>query len=71
MSNFRIPGAGRVNHNKPVQFTFNGKTVSGFEGDTVASFDRAAAQLNNHSPLLHSVYDAEQHAALRRAECRH
>ncbi|TNC52370.1 sarcosine oxidase subunit alpha [Rubellimicrobium rubrum] len=34
---FRIPGAGRVDHAKPVRFTFDGKTVEGREGDTVAS----------------------------------
>jgi sarcosine oxidase, subunit alpha len=37
MSQFRIPGAGRVNHGKPLQFTFNGKTIPALEGDTVAS----------------------------------
>lgn len=37
MSRYRIPGKGRVNHTKPVRFTFDGKTYSGLEGDTVAS----------------------------------
>ena len=34
---FRIPGAGRVDHSKPVPFTFDGQTVEGRAGDTVAS----------------------------------
>jgi sarcosine oxidase subunit alpha len=37
MNDYRIKGRGRVNHNRPVRFTFDGKTFSGFEGDTVAS----------------------------------
>ena len=37
MSRYRIAGKGRVNHTKPVRFTFDGKTYSGLEGDTVAS----------------------------------
>ncbi|EYD77020.1 Sarcosine oxidase alpha subunit [Rubellimicrobium mesophilum DSM 19309] len=34
---FRIPGAGRVDHSKPVRFTFDGQSVEGRAGDTVAS----------------------------------
>jgi sarcosine oxidase subunit alpha len=37
MNDYRIKGRGRVNQNRPVRFTFDGKTFSGFEGDTVAS----------------------------------
>ncbi|MDB5614071.1 MAG: gcvT 1, partial [Devosia sp.] len=44
MSSFRIPGKGRVDTSKPVQFLFNGKTFSGFEGDTVASALLASGQ---------------------------
>ena len=44
MSQFRVSGAGRVNYSKPVQFTFNGKTFAGFEGDTVASALLASGQ---------------------------
>jgi sarcosine oxidase subunit alpha len=44
MSTFRIPGKGRVDPSKPVQFTFNGKTYDGFEGDTVASALLASGQ---------------------------
>ena len=33
----RIGDKGRINRNNPVEFTFNGKTYSGFEGDTLAS----------------------------------
>ena len=34
---FRIPGAGRIDHSKPVRFTFDGKRYAGLRGDTVAS----------------------------------
>ena len=37
MSAFRIAGKGRVNHSKPVRFTFDGKTIQALDGDTVAS----------------------------------
>ncbi|MCC9620297.1 sarcosine oxidase subunit alpha [Thalassospira sp. MA62] len=37
MSNFRVAGRGRVDHTQPVKFTFDGKTITGFRGDTVAS----------------------------------
>ncbi|SHN05642.1 sarcosine oxidase subunit alpha [Roseibium suaedae] len=37
MTNFRVPGRGRVQHGKPVTFTFDSKTFRGLEGDTVAS----------------------------------
>ncbi|MHC5308351.1 sarcosine oxidase subunit alpha [Bartonella sp. LJL80] len=37
MNTYRISGKGRVDTSKPVQFSFNGKTYHGYEGDTVAS----------------------------------
>ena len=37
MADFRIAGKGRINRQKAVRFTFDGKTYRGFEGDTVAS----------------------------------
>lgn len=37
MSEYRVPGKGRVNRNTPVGFLFNGTTYAGYEGDTVAS----------------------------------
>ncbi|MCA0938745.1 sarcosine oxidase subunit alpha [Salipiger pacificus] len=37
MSSYRVSGKGRVNQTRPVNFTFDGKTYQGFEGDTVAS----------------------------------
>ncbi|WP_417691454.1 sarcosine oxidase subunit alpha [Roseibium sp.] len=37
MSQYRVQGKGRVSHAKPVSFSFDGKTVTGLEGDTVAS----------------------------------
>ncbi|WP_411045479.1 FAD-dependent oxidoreductase [Thalassospira lucentensis] len=37
MTAFRVPGRGRVLHNRPVSFTFDGDTYQGLEGDTVAS----------------------------------
>ncbi|MEM6846643.1 MAG: sarcosine oxidase subunit alpha family protein [Pseudomonadota bacterium] len=33
----RVPSEGRVNHDRPVQFTFDGNVISALEGDTVAS----------------------------------
>ncbi|WOI56699.1 sarcosine oxidase subunit alpha [Palleronia sp. LCG004] len=37
MNLFRVPGRGRVRHDRPVTFTFDGREVAGCEGDTVAS----------------------------------
>ena len=33
----RLPKEGRINRLKPIKFRFNGKSYSGFEGDTLAS----------------------------------
>ncbi|NDV53672.1 sarcosine oxidase subunit alpha [Salipiger sp. PrR003] len=33
----RVEGKGRINRTRPVNFTFDGKTYQGYEGDTVAS----------------------------------
>ncbi|MDG4649766.1 2Fe-2S iron-sulfur cluster-binding protein, partial [Roseibacterium sp. SDUM158017] len=37
MSSFRVPGRGRVDQDRPVRFTFDGRTYRGAAGDTVAS----------------------------------
>ena len=37
MTSFRIAGRGRVNRERPVTFTFDGRQFTGFEGDTLAS----------------------------------
>ncbi len=37
MSAFRVPGRGRVDHGRPVTFTFDGVHIQGLAGDTVAS----------------------------------
>ena len=37
MSRWRIPGKGRIDHARPVRFSFDGREVEGREGDTVAS----------------------------------
>ncbi len=37
MSQYRVPGKGRVDSTRPVSFTFDGKTYRGVQGDTVAS----------------------------------
>jgi len=37
MTSYRIPGKGRIDQGKPVRFTFNGDSYSGFQGDTLAS----------------------------------
>jgi len=34
---FRHPTGGQINRDKPVKFEFNGKTYTGFDGDTLAS----------------------------------
>ena len=34
---YRLPGRGRIDRAKPVAFTFNGRTVEGYQGDTLAS----------------------------------
>jgi sarcosine oxidase subunit alpha len=34
---FRLPKGGRIDRSKPIRFTFDGRTVEGFVGDTVAS----------------------------------
>lgn len=37
MSRYRIPGKGRIDHSRAVRFTFDGRTIEGRQGDTVAS----------------------------------
>jgi sarcosine oxidase subunit alpha len=37
MTSYRVSGRGRVDHDRPVRFTFNGKTFEGRKGDTLAS----------------------------------
>ena len=37
MSRFRVPGKGRIDHDTPVTFTFDGQLYEGRAGDTVAS----------------------------------
>ena len=37
MTAFRIPGAGRLTPARSIRFTFDGRTYSGLEGDTLAS----------------------------------
>ncbi|MET0743510.1 MAG: sarcosine oxidase subunit alpha family protein, partial [Microvirga sp.] len=34
---YRLPGGGRIDRKRPIAIRFNGRTVPGFEGDTVAS----------------------------------
>ncbi|WP_445680764.1 sarcosine oxidase subunit alpha [Radicibacter daui] len=34
---YRLPSGGRINRQKPISFTFDGKKYQGFEGDTLAS----------------------------------
>ena len=33
----RLPTGGRIDRSKPLKFKFNGKTYTGFSGDTLAS----------------------------------
>ena len=37
MSGYRLPGGGRIDRSRPVQFSFDGKHYHGFHGDTLAS----------------------------------
>ncbi|MGI9271651.1 MAG: sarcosine oxidase subunit alpha family protein, partial [Woeseiaceae bacterium] len=37
MNSNRLNNGGRIDRSKPIAFTFNGRTYSGFEGDTLAS----------------------------------
>ena len=37
MTGFRIPEGGHVDRTRPISFRFNGRTLSGFSGDTLAS----------------------------------
>lgn len=37
MSAYRVAGKGRVDHTQPISFTFDGKTLQGLAGDTLAS----------------------------------
>ena len=34
---FRLKTGGQIDRDRPIQFTFNGKQYTGFEGDTLAS----------------------------------
>ena len=36
-NHFRLSAGGRIDRNKPVTFRFNGKTMQGYAGDTLAS----------------------------------
>ncbi len=37
MTSFRLPNRGRVDHARPISFTFDGKAYTGLAGDTLAS----------------------------------
>jgi sarcosine oxidase subunit alpha len=37
MTSYRLPQGGLIDRNKPLSFTFDGKRMQGFEGDSVAS----------------------------------
>lgn len=34
---YRLPSGGSIDRNVPIKFSFNGRTIEGYEGDTVAS----------------------------------
>ena len=34
---FRTPAGGRIDRGRPVNFTFNGRALQGYAGDTLAS----------------------------------
>ena len=37
MSAYRLPEGGIVDRDRPISFTFDGRKVEGFAGDTIAS----------------------------------
>ena len=37
MSGYRLPAGGRVDRDRPLAFTFDGRRFTGFQGDTLAS----------------------------------
>jgi NADPH-dependent 2,4-dienoyl-CoA reductase/sulfur reductase-like enzyme len=37
MTSSRLPAGGRIDRDRPVSFTFDGRAYSGFAGDTLAS----------------------------------
>ncbi|MFT3802412.1 MAG: sarcosine oxidase subunit alpha [Burkholderiaceae bacterium] len=37
MTGFRVPAKGRIDHDRPVTFTFDGRRIEGRAGDTIAS----------------------------------
>ena len=45
MTGFRLPAGGRIDRTTPVSFSFDGRTVSGFQGDTLASALLADGQM--------------------------
>ena len=34
---YRVPGRGLINRDRSVSFTFDGREIAGYEGDTIAS----------------------------------
>ena len=37
MTSFRTPAGGRIDRSRPLRFTFDGRSLTGFAGDTLAS----------------------------------
>jgi sarcosine oxidase, subunit alpha len=37
MSSFRLPAGGRIDRGQPIRFTFDGRTLTGFAGDSLAA----------------------------------
>src|SRR5699024_10996645 len=37
MSGYRLPAGGRIDRNRPIDFSWNGQPLKGFDGDTLAS----------------------------------
>ena len=67
---FRVAEGGRINRDRPVTFTFDGKTYEGFEGDTLASALLAngvtfiARSFKYHRPRGVSTAGSEEPSAL-------
>lgn len=66
----RLTNGGLINREKPIQFSFNGNTYSGFEGDTLASALLAndvhlvARSLKYHRPRGIMAHGSEEPCAL-------
>ena len=57
MSQYRVPGRGRVDTSRPVNFTFDGRSYRGAQGDThlVVAVARVANELHQSTHVHHRL----------------